>query len=62
MIFPLRNNIVYLNFTGYQMKAYNIDLIFILINENFFANRRRFTIKIKIFCDYFFKKSYICQQ
>ncbi len=29
---PLRN-VVSLNFTGYQMKAKNIDLIYILINE-----------------------------
>ncbi len=32
--FPLRNSVVYLNFTGYQMKAQHVDLIDILINEN----------------------------
>ncbi len=30
---PLRNS-VYIHFTGYQMKAYHIDLINILINQN----------------------------
>ncbi len=31
---PQKLFVVYLNFTGYQMKALNIDLIYILINEN----------------------------
>ncbi len=26
--------VVYLNLTGYQIKAWNIDLIYILMNEN----------------------------
>ncbi len=31
---PQKFCVVYLNFTGYQMKAYDIDFIYILINEN----------------------------
>ncbi len=31
---PQRFCVVYLHFTGYQMKACNVDLIYILINEN----------------------------
>ncbi len=33
MIFSLRS-VVYLNFTGYQMKAYTNYFIYILINTN----------------------------
>ncbi len=28
------SEILYIHFTGYQMKAYHIDLIYILINQN----------------------------
>ncbi len=31
---PHKFCVVYLNLSGYQMRAYNIDLIYILINEN----------------------------
>ncbi len=31
---PQKFCVVYIHFTGYQMKAYHIDLIYILINEN----------------------------
>ncbi len=31
---PQKFCVVYLNFTGYQMKAYNFYLIYTLINEN----------------------------
>ncbi len=34
VFFPQKFCVVYLNLTGYQMKAYNIDLINILMNEN----------------------------
>ncbi len=34
VFFPQKFCVVCLNFTGYQMKALNIDLIYILINEN----------------------------
>ncbi len=32
---PQKFCVVDLNLTGYQMKAYNIDFIYILINENY---------------------------
>ncbi len=32
---PQKFCVAYLNLTGYQMKAYNIDFIYILINENY---------------------------
>ncbi len=32
--FPLRNSVLYIHFTGYQMKASHIDLIYILMNDN----------------------------
>ncbi len=31
---PQKFCVVYINFTGYQMKAWDIDLIYILIDEN----------------------------
>ncbi len=31
---PQKFCVVYIHFTAYQMKAYHIDLIYILINEN----------------------------
>ncbi len=34
VIFPQKFCVVYLNLTGYQIKAWNIDLIYILMNEN----------------------------
>ncbi len=34
VIFPQKFCVVYLNVTGYQIKAWNIDLIYILMNEN----------------------------
>ncbi len=33
-LFSQKFCVVYLHFNGYQMKAYNIDLIYILMNEN----------------------------
>ncbi len=34
VIFSQKFCVVYLNLTGYQIKAWNIDLIYILMNEN----------------------------
>ncbi len=34
VFFPQKFCVVYLNLTGYQIKAWNIDLIYILMNEN----------------------------
>ncbi len=34
VIFPQKFCVVYLNLTGYQIKAWNIDLIYILMNAN----------------------------
>ncbi len=34
VIFPQKFCVVYLYLTGYQIKAWNIDLIYILMNEN----------------------------
>ncbi len=48
---PQKLCVVYLNCTGYQMKAEHIDLINILINENltFLANKGDLLLKCKYF-------------
>ncbi len=44
---PQKFCVVYLNLTGYQMKAYNIDFIYILmkITFTFLANKRDLLLK-----------------
>ncbi len=45
---------VYIHFTGYQMKAYNFDLINILMK--LLENKGDLLLKLKHFVIYFFKK------